>query len=125
MPSGLSPKASWDVSGIRSEDVTCDGHPDLIMTGHRGKTLYVNVISGPRTRSTFRFAIDSNRQDGICALPVHIETYPLTCRDDEYGALPGCRVVRSCHAFSIADDQCDALNVYWNSKAHRLEWYRH
>ena len=121
----LSPQASWDISGIHNEDVTCDGSPDLIMTGHNGKILYVTVITGQKTSRTFQFAINSGHQDGICGLPVHIETYPLTCKDDEYGTLPGCRVVRQCRAFSVVDNRCDSLNFYWNSEARRLEWYRH
>jgi len=121
----LSPQMSWDISGSQKVDVTCDGRPDLIMTGHKGKTLYVTVTMGPKVSKTFAFAIDAGRQAGLCALPVHIEVYPLTCKDDEYGTLLGCRAVRECHAFRVVDRQCDSLNFYWNSKAQRLEWYRH
>jgi len=95
------------------------------MTGHKGKSLYVKVSIGPKVSKTFEFAIGPGRQAGVCSTPVHIETYPLTCEDDEYGALPGCRAVRHCRAFSVVDNQCDSLNFYWNSKAQRLKWYRH
>ncbi len=123
----LTQGGSWDVSGARMADVTCDGRPDIIMTGHAGKTLLVSVVPGGRKNRAFDFSfgIDSGRQDAVCALPVHIVTEKLTCEDDEYGHLEGCRPMRRCMMFAVADGLCDSLWFYWNAKARRIDWYRH
>ncbi len=115
----------WNIESAIVADVTCDGKPDTVILGSEKNTVVVGVVSGAHTSKTqvFSFPVKAGTQDGFCAFPKRIETSPLDC-ETEGGALPGCKPIRACRAFTVIDDECDPFNFYWNSSRKSLAWWR-
>ena len=119
------PTVKWNIKPSAVADVLCEGKPGTVVLGSEKDNVVVGVVSGLRPHSTvLSFPINSHAQDGFCAFPVRIETSPLDCAPD-VGALPGCKVIKGCRAFTVIDDECDSFNFYWDSSRHALASWRH
>ena len=119
------PSINWKSQTAAVADVNCDAKPDTIIFGSDNATVYVGIVSGARgsKAEVLSFPINSHTQDGFCAAPVRITTYPLTC-EAETGYLPGCKPVKKCQGFSVEDDECDPFNFYWDSNRKAFSWWR-
>ena len=120
------PTVKWNSKLSAVADVLCEGKPGNIVLGSENNKVIVGVVSGLRPHRTevLSFPIKSSTQEGFCASPVRIETSPLDCEPD-VGALPGCKVIQGCSAFTVIDDECDSFNFYWDSSRRSLAWWRH
>jgi hypothetical protein len=123
-----APSISWDHALSATADVTCHGQNDTIAVGHDEHNMWLGVIPGSRAKRRPHALVQSwpvgvPAQNAMCAMPVRIELYPRTC-DNQNGPLEGCKPIKGCIAFSLADDQCDGLNFYWSDSEHRLMWWR-
>jgi len=123
-----APSASWDHALSATGNVMCDGKTETIVVGSEGDVIWLGVVPPPngknqRKAMTINWPTTAGVQAAMCAKPVRIELYPLAC-DTENGRLPGCKPAKYCQAFSIAGDECDPINVYWDSDKHRLTWWR-
>jgi hypothetical protein len=115
-----APLASWDSALTKTADVTCDGRADTIAVGREGaETVWLVVIPGANGTTKTKPFVDSRQ-----FVPVRIDLYPHSCESDEYGTLPGCKPDRLCSDFSLANDETDPLNFYWDSKRHSFGWWR-
>jgi hypothetical protein len=122
-------EVNWDAKTAVVADVTCDRVPDTIVVGYERDAVWLGVVPGPGTNksaklSTMRFPVGTQSQDSFCAVPVHVETYPIACEDEDIGVLPGCKPVKGCLAFSLDDDKCDSFHFYWESSQKALAWWR-
>jgi hypothetical protein len=104
----------------------CEGKPGTVILGSEKNDVVVGVVSGLREHKTevLSFPIRSGTQNGFCAFPIRIETYPSNCEPD-VGALPGCKPIKGCRSFAVIDDECDSFNFYWDSSRRALGWWRH
>jgi hypothetical protein len=123
-----APSASWDHPLSATGDVMCDGKTETIVVGSEGETVWLGVVTPPNGKTprkalTISWPIGAGVQAAMCSKPIRIELYPLIC-DTENGKLDGCKPSRHCQAFSLVDDECDPINVYWDSSKHRLTWWR-
>tara|TARA_R110000868_G_scaffold47339_4_gene155371 strand:- start:1492 stop:1980 length:489 start_codon:yes stop_codon:yes gene_type:complete len=124
-----APEASWDNALFDEFDVTCDGNPDAIAVSTADKTVWLGVVQNSNAQTSsattiMRFSIGAESQNSFCARPLRIVSYPVVCEDEDIGVLPGCKPIKGCIAFSIADDECDSFNFYWNSEQNSLVWWR-
>lgn len=124
----VAPGAGWQAGLSTQVDVTCDGGSDFVVVAREADSVWLGVVPGrlgPASSKpiTMRFAIGSARQDSFCASPVRIESYPIECEGDEE-KLPGCKPVKGCSGFSVIDDECDSIHVYWDSDQKTLSWWR-
>ncbi len=122
------PSVSWDEKTTVVADVTCDGSPDTLLMGYQPDKVWLGVVHGVKQNDaarteTFSFSIGKHTQDSFCSMPIRIETAPIDCEAEE-GALPGCKPVKGCREFSLADDSCDSFHFYWDSARKRLTWWR-
>jgi hypothetical protein len=119
------PTVGWNAKSAIMADVDCDGKPDTIVFGSDKDKVAIGVVSGasPGKPQVFFFPKSSNAQGGFCASPVRIETSQLEC-ESPVGALPGCKPLKECRAFSVIDDECDPFNFYWDSSRKSLAWWR-
>lgn len=124
------PDVVWDTESAKVADVTCDGIADTVMAGYQGRDIVTigMVPGGDKDRvavpTVMTFSVGEMAQDSFCGTPVWIETSPIQCRDEEYGDLPGCREVKGCNDFSLADGKCDAFHFYWDSERKGIVWWR-
>ncbi len=122
------PNVAWDSKSSVVADVTCDGRADAALVGYEGNMVWLGVVPGASERNTsvpltIGFPVGRHSQDSFCAVPVRIEVSPLECRNED-GALPGCKPVKGCSAFSMVDDACDSFHFYWDSSRNTLTWWR-
>ena len=118
-------KILWDFAKAKTADVTCDGRPDRVLFGLSAGKVWMGMLPGGGGKpQTMEFVVSGGEQAALCGKPRRVEVYPLTCNTDSVGELDGCKQVRSCKAFAIADDECDSLNFYWNSSRKMLFWWR-
>jgi hypothetical protein len=122
-------EVTWDAKTAVVADVTCDGVPDTVVVGYERNTVWLGAVPGTTSDksaklTTTRFSVGKQTQDSFCTVPVRIEAYPLECEDEEVGALPGCKPVKGCSAFSLVDDSCDSFHFYWDSSRKLLTWWR-
>jgi len=115
----------WNSKSAIVADVTCDGNLDTVILGSEKNNVIVGIVSGahPNKTKVFSFPIRPSTQDVFCAFPTRIEIAPLDCKS-ETGALPGCKPVKACQAFSVSDNKCDPFNFYWDSSTKSLVWWR-
>jgi hypothetical protein len=122
-----APDVSWNEALSATADVICDGKNQTIVVGQGNDAAWVGVVptSGGKTRKPMimSWPIRHGTQAALCAMPIRIDLEPLNC-ETENGALPGCKEVKHCQSFSLADDECDPINVYWDSARHLLTWWR-
>jgi hypothetical protein len=121
------PAVKWNSKAAIVADVTCDGKPDTtVVLGSEKNTVVVGVVSGEHSTKAqlLSFPIRRDTQDGFCTFPTRIEISPLDC-DTEGGALPGCKPIKGCQAFTVIDDECDSFNFYWDSSRKSVAWWRH
>lgn len=120
-----SPSTGWTTDSAIVADVDCDGKPDTLIFGSEAETVVIGIVPGSRSRKpqVIKFPRSSHTQDGFCAAPVRIETSPLEC-DSSVGPLRGCKPIKSCRAFAVADDECDPFNFYWDSSSKTFRWWR-
>jgi hypothetical protein len=122
-------EVNWDAKSAVVADVTCDGVPDTVVVGYERDAVWIGTVPGTRSNkpaelTTTRFSIGKQTQDSFCGVPVRVEAYPIECEDEEVGALPGCKRVKGCSAFSLVDDACDSFHFYWDSSQKALTWWR-
>ena len=122
----LHPDVQWDPKSVAFADVNCDRKNETIVLGKQKNEAVIALVSGEHQEKTqlLSFPIGSATQDSFCAMPVRIEVSPLECEPD-VGPLPGCRPVKGCQSFRVADDECDSFNFYWDSSRKTLGWWRH
>jgi len=117
---------AWSGKSATVADFDCDGAPDTAIFGTTKGAIVVAVVwggKGHRRPDLITFAMPGNAQNAFCAAPTHIRLMPLDCQS-ELGLLPGCKPSRTCRAFWVDDDECDAFNFYWNAVEHRIAWWR-
>jgi hypothetical protein len=120
-----TPGVTWQTSRAKTADVTCDGHPDTVLFGTARKYVWVGILPGNGGKpQTMSFPIDSGRQDGFCEAPKHITVSPITCSDPEMGKFPGCKAIKGCQDFSVADEACDSFHFYWDASKKMTRWWR-
>jgi hypothetical protein len=119
------PAVKWNRKSATVADVTCDGEPDTVILGSEKNNVVVGIVSGahPNKTQVFSFPVSGATQGGFCAFPTRIEVSPLNC-ESEGGALPGCKAIKACQAFTLIDDECDPFNFYWDSSRKALAWWR-
>jgi hypothetical protein len=119
------PAVKWNSKSATVADVTCDGKPDTVILGSEKNNVVVGVVSGAHANKiqVFSFPVSRSAQDAFCAVPTRIEVSPLDC-ESEGGALPGCKPIKACRAFSVIDGECDPFNFYWDSSRKALAWWR-
>jgi hypothetical protein len=119
------PSVRWDEKSARVADVTCDGTPDTVVFGSESAKVWVGVVSPKHERNPqlLSFPLATHSQDSFCAVPVRIELEPFDC-DADGEKLPGCKPVKSCRTFSVADDECDSFHFYWDSARRTIRWWR-
>ena len=119
------PSVNWNSKSATVADVTCDGKPDTVILGSEKNNVVVGVVSGanPTKIQVFSFPVSRSAQDAFCAVPTRIEVLPLDC-ESEGGALPGCKPVKACRAFTVIDGECDPFNFYWDSSRKSVAWWR-
>lgn len=121
------PEIEWDGKSAAFGDVNCDGKLESIVLGRQENKVVVAVVSGDphsKPQLLLTFPIRSDAQDGFCSMPVRIQVVPLDCSSED-GPLAGCKSVKGCKEFSVADDECDSFNFYWNFSQSSLGWWRH
>ena len=86
-------------------DVTCDEKPDTVVLGSEKNDVIIGIVSGtpPNKTQVFSFPVRGGTQNGFCAFPTRIEISPLDC-EAEGGALPGCKPIKACRAFTVIDN---------------------
>jgi hypothetical protein len=96
-------------------DLVADGRLDTVTLTQGGGavTLRVDFANRVHRSQTFRFTVDSGREDAVCALPVHLEKERLS-------AAP----MRGELGFAIVDERCDSLHFYWDRNQDKLTWWR-
>jgi hypothetical protein len=119
---------TWDAKGAKVADVTCDRVADTIVVGYESKAVWLGIVPGSKSTHvgepiTIRFSVGEHTQNSFCEIPVRISIYPIDCENDE-GPIPGCKVIKGCSAFSLADDACDSFHFYWDSSRKSLTWWR-
>ena len=119
------PSVQWDEKSAKVADVTCDGTPDTVVFGSDPGKVWVAVVSPnePRNPQLLSFPLATHSQDSFCSVPVRIELEPFDC-DADGEKLPGCKPVKSCSTFSLADDACDSFHFYWDSTRQTIRWWR-
>jgi hypothetical protein len=119
------PDIRWDRATLVEKDFDGDGALDAALIGYSkaGVVLAVRLdgIKQPIQYLEFR---TGQSQDGVCATPVKLVAYPLSCEQDGGGQLPGCVGSPHASALSIDDEACDPVNVYWNRDQHHMTWWR-
>lgn len=122
-----APSAMWDENQSVRADVTCDGVEDVVMLGHEKDVAWLGVVPGSSGKQlepiVGSFPISAGSQGSFCAQPAQIEIYEIYCENED-GALPGCKYIKGCQAFSVIDHACDSFRFYWDSDQERLTWWR-
>lgn len=124
------PKVKWDTKTTVLSDFTCDGITDSATVGYEnGKAVWIGVVPGGDGKAktkpiTMGFGINSMEQASFCSTPVEIDVRPIYCEDEDMGKLPGCKQIKGCSEFSMADNSCDSFNFYWDSNQSKLVWWR-
>jgi hypothetical protein len=121
-----NPAADWSASSARIADFDCDGKADTVMLGSEKGRVVVGVAWGSPKKhpQVLAFTIGTSTQDGFSEQPKTIDTLPLDCKDEDGRALPGCKTIPACKAFSIRDDDTARFNFYWDSSHGTLRWWR-
>jgi hypothetical protein len=88
-------------------DLDADHHLDTVVLTQTQKQIEITVsYADPRfPREVFRFVVDPNREDAVCAVPVYLKR-------------------ESAHGFVVKDNTCDSLHFSFNRKKNRLEYWR-
>lgn len=124
------PTVAWDAKTAVESDVTCDGALDTAIVGYeKNNIVWLGVVLGGQGNdvikpTTMSFTVNSENQASFCSVPVHIETQPIVCEDEDIGELPGCVQVKGCSDFSMIDNACDSFHFYWDSSQNKLVWWR-
>ena len=109
-------------------DLDADHRPDTVALTHTSKQIEVTVTYGDRQwkPQSFRFAVDPNRHDAVCTLPVYLKREALDYDIAQAVGSPVEGFVRSPHlyGFVVMDNMCDSLHFYWNHATHRVEYWR-
>lgn len=126
----LKPEAVWDTRSAVSMDIDCDGQPDLAILGRAPDRLFVAFFHGPvkaGMRPEILYFAPGHDQENVCSLNARVEPASLDYDpvEQEAGELPGFRRSAQCKAFTLADQECDSFNFYWNHDSGRLNWWRH
>jgi len=87
-------------------DLDADHRLDTVVLHQTPTQITITVRYGNPARKpdVFHFAVDANREDAVCATPVHLE--------------------RETHGFAVVDERCDSLHFYWDRKTHRTLYWR-
>jgi len=88
-------------------DLDADHHLDTVVLTQTRKEIEVTVTFGdPHYPSEiFRFPVDPNREDAVCAVPVYLKR-------------------ESAHGFLVADNTCDSLHFSFSRKANKITYWR-
>jgi hypothetical protein len=120
----------WDTKSAVRADVDCDGKPDTVAAGYaKGPTVWIGVVSASKDAGSNRLrlfhfpAFETANEDAFCSAPVMISTSKLDCKVED-GRLPGCRTQHDCSEFAVVDGQCDSFHFYWDSRHHKLSYWR-
>ena len=91
-------------------DLAGDGRADKIFLtqGHGAATIRVEFASPAHKTQIFRFVVDPDREDAICALPVHLEV----------------ESIKNVKGFALVDERCDSIHFFWNRSLRLLDWWR-
>lgn len=122
----IHPEVQWERRSAAIADVNCDRKPEVIVLGKQSSQAVIAVVSDDSQDKIqlLSFPTGGATQDSFCAIPTRIEVNGLDC-DSDLGPLPGCKPVKGCQEFSVADDECDSFNFYWDSSHESLSWWRH
>lgn len=114
----------WNFAKAKTADVTCDGKPDRVVFGVSEKKVWVGLIPGGGRAQAGSFPMQVPNQDAFCDVPKYMNVSPLRCETEASGKLDGCRQVRGCKEFAVDGGDCDNFHFYWNSRDHRLSYWR-
>ena len=122
------PSAPWGSGWSERADVTCHGQKDILVVTHDAHKVWLGIVRTAQYTThaqtmALQWPLAHGIQDAFCAVPTKIAFYPRTCKEDD-GRLPGCKPIPGCMAFSIAGDERDGLNFYWDAAKHGLRWWR-
>jgi hypothetical protein len=110
----------WLPKTAISADFTCDGKPDLLVRGRRGRSAIVGLLAsdGSVRRPDI---IDISVQD---LKSVRIVKESQVC-EDEAGYLDGCKPRRGCFQFRVERDDIDSLHCWWHARHKKIRcWMR-
>ena len=119
------PEIEWNEKSAVIADVDCDGKSEVIVLGAESGQVVVAVVSVGNLdqQRLLKFPVRPDAEDGFCAVPNRVKVSRLECSTDE-GPLPGCKPIRSCKEFTVADDDCDSFNFYWDASRKTFGWWR-
>ncbi|HTV91521.1 MAG TPA: hypothetical protein VMG98_02265 [Verrucomicrobiae bacterium] len=88
-------------------DLDADHRLDTVALKQTPRQIEVTVRFGDPSRAPeiFRFAVDPNREDAVCAVPVYLKR-------------------EAAHGFMVVDNTCDSLHFFWNHATHRIQYWR-
>ncbi|HVZ27551.1 MAG TPA: hypothetical protein VG798_02755 [Rhizomicrobium sp.] len=119
------PGVTWQTGKARTADVTCDGKADTVLFGTAKNSVWVGILPGDGGKpQTMHFPIASGKQNGFCAEPKNVTVSPISCSDPEMGKFPGCKAVKGCQDFTVADEECDSFHFYWDANKRMIRWWR-
>lgn len=113
-----------------SIDIDCDGVPENVAINVSEHDFDVSVVaSSNKKKSSLTFGLgQSSRQDAICSLSPKFSSGDVASKEMHlkmYGEEnDGYKYEQSCKELVIADDDCDAIYVFFNHKTGVLNWAR-
>ncbi len=123
-------KVNWDKM-IGQGDVNCDGVEDYIVKGNLGNRLYVAVVLGPLTQksrvSSINIGLGNEKyQDSLLEKNPSIKIVTLDYDAKEMSGfdVEGFERSNKCKGIELGGEESDEINVYWNHKMDRLNWWR-
>lgn len=121
------PSVKWDAKSAVEGDFDGSHHLGFAALGYKDERVMVAVghkaADGSMIAQYLSFGIDHIRTASVCTVPAHLEVHPLTCANEEE-PLPGCKEAPGVSGLSLADDECDPINMYWDHSKKRMAWWR-
>jgi hypothetical protein len=123
-------KVKWEkLIGIG--DVNCDGTKDYIVKGISGTRLYIAVVLGPIEHdskvTSVNIGLGSQKyQDSLFERnpSIHIVTLDYDPKEISGFAAEGFMRSKQCKGIEVGGEESDEINIYWNHKKHKLDWWR-
>jgi hypothetical protein len=121
----VRPGVEWEQKAVIG-DCNCDGKDDKAFLGGAAGMVCVGVVlTGSPAPQVLEYAVNPGAQDGVCSDAV---TLALESQDydpaDAGMELQGFSRSTTCAGLVLADQDCDAVHMYWNRVAARMDWWR-
>ena len=117
---------SWDGSSRLVGDVDCDGVADSAFIGRAKSAVHVGLIrANVASPEILSFAIGSGTQKAVCSDKVVLVFESLDYDPkDAVGEIDGFHRSTVCKGLTLGDDDCDSIQMFWNTSSHHLDWWR-